>query len=77
VQARMSAMAKDAKSALELMQPLEAEIRKRLGNKLYSDKQGATISSTVLEMLIARGETVSFAESCTGGQLAATLIALL
>ena len=56
------------------MAPLEREIRSRLGNHLYSDQRDATIASTVLDLLRQRHETVSFAESCTGGQLSATLI---
>lgn len=74
VQARISAMADSAEKAREIMAPLEREIRSRLGNHLYSDQRDATIASTVLDLLRQRHETVSFAESCTGGQLSATLI---
>ena len=74
VQARISALADTPENARKLIEPLEEEIRRRLGNHVYAASRDATMASTVLGMLRERRETVSFAESCTGGQLSATLI---
>ena len=74
VQARITAMAPDADGARALMAPVEAEIRRRLGDHVYGEGVDNSIERTAYELLKARGETVSFAESCTGGLLAARLV---
>ena len=74
VQARISARAETVEKAQALMQPLEDEIRRRVGDALYAIGADCTMSSAVLELLKARGETVCFAESCTGGRIAASLV---
>lgn len=74
VQARVTAMADDSVHALELIAPLEAEIRSRLGDHVYGEGAENTMENVVMECLTARGETVSFAESCTGGLLSARLV---
>lgn len=76
VQARITAMAEDREKAFELIAPLETEIRSRLGDHVYGEGVENTMENVVLEMLIARNETVSFAESCTGGLLAARVIGI-
>jgi nicotinamide-nucleotide amidase len=55
------------------MDPVETEIRKRLGDALYAEGRDETMERVVLERLIARGETLALAESCTGGKLAAMI----
>ena len=74
VQARISALAPDSAAALALIAPVEAEIRRRLGDHVYGEGVDNSIERTAYELLKARGETVSFAESCTGGLLAARLV---
>ena len=76
VQARITAMAEDSEKAFALIAPLEAEIRSRLGDHVYGEGVENTMENVVLETLIRRGETVSFAESCTGGLLAARVIGI-
>ena len=76
VQARISAMAEDASAALALIEPLEAEIRRRLGDHVYGEGVDNSVENVAFEALRARGEHVSFAESCTGGLLAARLVSL-
>ena len=76
VQARITAMAEDSEKALALIAPMEQEIRSRLGDHVYGEGVENTMENVVLEMLIRRGETVSFAESCTGGLLAARVIGI-
>ena len=74
VQARVSALAPDADAARALIAPLEAEIRRRLGEAVYGEGADNSIEKTAFDLLKARGETVTFAESCTGGLLAARLV---
>ncbi len=74
VQARITALAPDSASALALIAPLEAEIRRRLGDHVYGEGVDNSVERTAFELLRQRGETVSFAESCTGGLLAARLV---
>ena len=74
VQARISARVDAGGDAAALIAPLEAEIRARLGDAVYAEGLENTLANTVYELLLARGETVSFAESCTGGMLAAAIV---
>ncbi len=74
VQARISALAPDADAARAMIAPLEAEIRRRLGEHVYGEGVENSIEKTAFALLKARGETVTFAESCTGGLLAARLV---
>ena len=57
-----------------LLEPLEKEIRARLGESVYAEGLDASMPKTVVEMLAARRETVSVAESLTGGMLASRLV---
>jgi nicotinamide-nucleotide amidase len=54
---------------------LEARLGEELGAALYS-RDGATVDEVVARRLIAAGQTVAVAESCTGGGLGARLTAL-
>lgn len=74
VQARITALAPDADAARALIAPLEAEIRRRLGDAVYGEGAENSIEKTAFTLLKARGETVCFAESCTGGLMAARLV---
>ena len=74
VQARITALAPDGAAALGMIAPIEAEIRRRLGEAVYGEGMDGSIEGTVFELLRDRGEAVSFAESCTGGLLAARLV---
>lgn len=74
VQARITAMAPDSEACQKLIAPLEAEIRRRTGNHIYGEGVDNCLENVVCKELERRRETVSFAESCTGGLLAARLI---
>lgn len=74
VQARISARAESVEAAQAMMEPLEAEILRRVGDCFYGYGVDNSIPRTVLELLKKRGETVCFAESCTGGRMADDLI---
>ena len=49
---------------------MSATLRKLAGTAVFTDRDEATLESTVVESLIAAGATVSTAESCTGGGIA-------
>ena len=53
---------------------LEERLRAELGDALYS-RDGATLDEVVARLLVAAGQTVAVAESCTGGGLGARLTA--
>ena len=74
VQARVTARAADAESARAMIAPVAEEIRRRLGDHVYGEGMDNSIERAVFERLWDRGETVSFAESCTGGLAAARLV---
>ncbi len=66
VQLRVTARAADRQAAQALIAPVEADIRRRLGDHVYA-ADDETIESVVGEMLQAAGLTLAVAESCTGG----------
>lgn len=74
VQARMSVQLAAGEDPCGVFDPVEAEIRNRLGDAVYAVGRDMTMEKAVLELLLQQGRTVSFAESCTGGKLAAQLI---
>ena len=73
VHLRITAAAKDEAEARELIKPVVKEIKKRLGNAVYSVKD-ETLEMAVVRLLEKYGLTVTTAESCTGGMLAARLV---
>ena len=73
VTARLTASGKPGEDLSPLLDPVEAEILKRLGNSVYAEGRDQTMECTVLGLLLERKETIAVAESCTGGKLAAML----
>lgn len=71
---RITAKAKDEKSAKKLMEPMVEELKKRFGNHIYTTKEEVTLEESVITMLKERHLTVTTAESCTGGLLSGRLI---
>jgi nicotinamide-nucleotide amidase len=56
----------------DIIAPVEKEIRKRLGNKVYSsDNRG--LSEVAAGLLLKTGATIAVAESCTGGMISSRL----
>lgn len=72
VHLRLTARSADLASAEALLDPVESAIRTELGSAVYGLNK-TTLEEAVLELLIARGETVSTAESMTGGGLGSRL----
>ncbi len=72
VELRITARAEDETAAATLCDPLEEEIRRRVGDAVYTDEYDS-LQQTVVALLRERGETVGVAESCTGGLVAERL----
>jgi nicotinamide-nucleotide amidase len=73
VMLRVTAKAETQEKALELIEPIEEEIKEILGDNVYATED-ITIEDVVAKLLIERRLTISTAESCTGGMIASTLI---
>ena len=69
VHLRVTAKADTAEQAEALIAARAAEVRARLGAAIYGENDDP-IEKAVVDLLAARGQTVSTAESCTGGLVA-------
>lgn len=75
VHLRLTAVA-DSKEAAELViDPMDQEIRSRLGRAVYGQDL-TTLEQSVIEDLLSQGRTVATAESMTGGEVAARLTSI-
>lgn len=70
---RVTAHERDRDKAQRLMEPVIQKIHEKLGSFVYSD-DGETMEEVVVALLKREGISLSVAESCTGGMLAATLV---
>ena len=70
---RITAKASSYDEGIKLMEPMETEIRSRLGNNIYGEGN-TTLESAIGAMLICKKMTIATAESCTGGMIASRLI---
>lgn len=68
VKLRISAQASSQTQAQQLIQPVEEALKKIAGIN-YFGADNDTLASVVGKLLVASGETLSVAESCTGGGL--------
>ena len=73
VMLRLTASAPDIEHAKRLIEPLETEIRRRVGQFIYTSIY-ASIAETAIHMLAEKGLTLALAESCTGGMLSSMLV---
>ncbi len=72
IKIRITAKAASAPEARRLMEPMEQEVRSRLGDNVFgSDEE--TIERVLLSLLADRGYTIGTAESMTGGMVTARL----
>jgi nicotinamide-nucleotide amidase len=67
---RITAKAVSEEAAEALMEPMTEEMQRRFGDMIYTMDEHVTLEEAVVELLKERGQTVSAAESCTGGLLA-------
>ncbi len=74
VTARMTVMVDRSDDGSSLLDPMEAEIRRRMGNAVYAEGIDAAMKSEIVRRLSERHETLAVAESLTGGMLAAQIV---
>lgn len=77
VQLRLTVRVREEREAAPLLDPLEAELRRRLGSDVIyavTDNPSYTMEEAVVHALVAAGRTVATAESCTGGMIASRLV---
>ena len=75
VMLRLTARADTPEAGRELLKPVEADLRRRFGQRCFG-ADADTLASVVIEQLRRCGQTVAVAESCTGGGLGAALTAV-
>ncbi len=72
VRLRISAQAASAAEADKLIEPVAREIQQIAGADYFGSDED-TLASVVGKLLVAKGQTLSVAESCTGGGLGSML----
>jgi nicotinamide-nucleotide amidase len=72
IKVRITAKADSTVEALTLIEPVETEVRSRLGNTVFGTDD-ETIERVLLDLLSDLGYTIGTAESMTGGLVAARL----
>lgn len=70
---RIAASGHTQEEADELVQPMEEQIKERLGLNIYGEDD-ISLEEVVAEILIEKQLTISIAESCTGGFLSGRLV---
>jgi len=75
VEVHLAATSSDERSALGTLEELTGKIAEKLGLAVFAT-DGETMEQVVAKLLSDRGETVSTAESCTGGLIAKRLTEL-
>ncbi len=71
VHLRVTAQASDEEAAKELVKPMVEELKRRFARDIYTLEEQVTLEEAVLSLLRERGETLTTAESLTGGMLSA------
>lgn len=72
VTVRITTKSKDEASALKELDYMENQIKEIIGDSLYSNED-KELFQVVGKMLLNRGITIAFAESCTGGLVSAVI----
>lgn len=75
IKVRLTARAASASAAREVIAPVEAEVRKRLGAAIFG-ADADTIEAVILGLANRMGWKVGTAESATGGSVAARLVSV-
>jgi nicotinamide-nucleotide amidase len=70
---RITAKSHSEEEGEKLIQPMEKEVRERLGDNIYGEGD-TTLENVLAEMLIQNNLTIACAESCTGGMVSARFV---
>ncbi len=76
VKLRITAQTKTIDEANTQISALETQLKKIIGSHYFYGSNNETLPSVVIDLLRRRKETLSIAESCTGGSLAAAITAI-
>jgi len=74
VHLRVTAKVDNEEQGEELIAPIIKELKHRFGKEIYTTDEKVNLEDAVVELLKKRDFTISVAESCTGGMLAARLV---
>ncbi len=74
VHLRVTASADTEKEAKKLIKPVVKELKNRFGDAVYTTDEAVTLEEAIAELLKKNRLTAAFAESCTGGLVAARMI---
>ncbi|MBP5385424.1 MAG: competence/damage-inducible protein A, partial [Lachnospiraceae bacterium] len=74
VHVRVTAFGKDEAAAAKLVKPTVNELKKRFGSRIYTTDPDITLEQSIVDLLAGNGMTVTCAESCTGGLIAARIV---
>ena len=74
VHLRITAKAEDEKKCKEMIKPIVHELKKRFGKNVFATKEEKTLEEAVVDLLKEKNMTLSLAESCTGGAVAARIV---
>ncbi|HIY19812.1 MAG TPA: competence/damage-inducible protein A [Candidatus Blautia avistercoris] len=74
VHLRITAKADSEKEGKKLVKPLVRELKSRFGKNIYSTEENKSLEEAVVELLRDQNLTLSLAESCTGGAVAARIV---
>ena len=73
VHLRVTARAASDDEADSLIAPVEQQLRARLGDWVYGVDDGDALEYALVRLLTILGQTITTAESCTGGLIAQRL----
>jgi len=74
VTARLTVMCGRDEDPAPLLEPVDREIRHRLGSAVYAEGFDVSLPKEIVRRLTDRGETLATAESLTGGMLASQVV---
>lgn len=74
VHLRVTARAKNEKKCKEMIKPVVRELKKRFGSNVFATKEEKSLEEAVVDILKEKDMTLSLAESCTGGAVAARIV---
>lgn len=74
VHLRVTAKAKDEKTAKNMMKPVLKELKKRFGDNIYSTEEEEMLEEVVVHLLEKKKLTLCTAESCSGGMVASRIV---
>lgn len=74
VHLRVTASANSEEEALVLINPVIEELYHRFGPSIYTTEEHETLEETVVKLMKEKNLTLTTAESCTGGAIAARIV---